>query len=69
MFPGLDLCYANPAQPLTTVGAELNDLDRVLSDLSIRGVKLLKSPRQRGIVALKRGTPAEARLVYRKFVP
>ena len=26
MFPGLDLCYADPAQPLTTAGEELDDL-------------------------------------------
>ena len=35
MFPGLDLHYADPAQPLTTAGAELlvDDLDHYLSDL------------------------------------
>ena len=26
MFPGLDLHYADPAQPLTTAGEELGDL-------------------------------------------
>ena len=34
MFPGLDLYHANPAQPLTTAGEELDDLDHDLSDLS-----------------------------------
>ena len=33
-FAGLDLCYADPAQPLTTAGDELDDLDHDLSDLS-----------------------------------
>ena len=27
MFPGLDLGYADPAQPLATAGEELDDLD------------------------------------------
>ena len=27
MFPGLDLYYADPAQPLTTVDEELDDID------------------------------------------
>ena len=32
MFPGLDLYYADPAQPLTTVvSEELDDLDNDLS--------------------------------------
>ena len=35
MLPGLDLCYADPAQPLRTAGEELDDLDH---DLSVRGV-------------------------------
>ena len=39
MFPGLDLYYADPAQPLTTAGEELDDLDHDLSDLSVRRVK------------------------------
>ena len=30
----MDLYYADPAQPLTTAGEELDDLDRDLSDLS-----------------------------------
>ena len=30
MFPGLDLYYADPAQPLTTAGKELDDLDELL---------------------------------------
>ena len=34
MFPGLDPYYAGPAQPLTTAGEELDDLDHDLSDLS-----------------------------------
>ena len=34
MSPGLDLYYADPAQPLTTAGEELDDSDRYLSDLS-----------------------------------
>ena len=36
-FPGLDLHYADLGQPLTTTGEELDDLDRDLSDLSVRG--------------------------------
>ena len=36
MFPGLDhLYYADPAQPLTTAGEELHDLDRDLSEVCI----------------------------------
>ena len=31
--------YADPAQPLTTAGEEIDDLDNDLSDLSVRGVK------------------------------
>ena len=37
MFPGLGLYYADPAQPLSTAGEELDDLydlDHDLSDLS-----------------------------------
>ena len=34
MLPGLDLCCADPAQPLATEGEEQDDLDRDLSDLS-----------------------------------
>ena len=34
MFPGLDLYYTYPAQPLTTGREELDDLDHDLSDLS-----------------------------------
>ena len=34
VFPGLDLYCADPAQPLTTAGEELDDLDHDLSDLS-----------------------------------
>ena len=37
MFPGLDLYYADPAQPLTAAGEELDDLDHDLSNLSVRG--------------------------------
>ena len=33
MFFGLDLYSADPAQPLTTLGEELDDLDHDLSDL------------------------------------
>ena len=37
MFPGLDLHYADPAQPLTTAREELDDLDHDLyHDLSVR---------------------------------
>ena len=36
MFPGLDLYYTDPAQPFTTAGEELDDLDNDLSDLSAR---------------------------------
>ena len=39
-FAGLDLYYADPAQPLTTAGEELDDLDNDLSDLSVRGVNV-----------------------------
>ena len=35
MFPGLDLCYADPAQPLTTPGEDLNYLDHG----SVRGAQ------------------------------
>ena len=40
MFPALDLCQADPAQPLTAAGegTAADDLDRDLSDLSVRGV-------------------------------
>ena len=38
MYPGLDLYFADPAQPLTTVREELDNLDHDLYDLS-RGVK------------------------------
>ena len=33
-FPGLDMYCTDPAQPLTTAGGELDDLDHDLSDLS-----------------------------------
>ena len=33
MVPGLDLYYADAAQPLATAGEELDDLDRYLSDV------------------------------------
>ena len=38
MLPGLDLYYADPAQPLRTAGEELDDLlmDHDLSYLSVR---------------------------------
>ena len=42
MFPGLELYYTDPTQPLTTAGGELDDLDHDLShlsDLSVRDVK------------------------------
>ena len=35
MLPGLDPYYAFPAQPLTTAGEDLDDLDHDLSDLSV----------------------------------
>ena len=38
MYPGLDLYYADPAQPLTTAAEELHDLDR---HPSVRGVLTL----------------------------
>ena len=40
IFPGLDLFHADPAQPLTTVGQELDDRDHDTPDLS----EELKSP-------------------------
>ena len=40
MFPGLDTYYADPAQHLITAGQDLDDLDRDLSYLSVRRVKL-----------------------------
>ena len=40
MFPGLDLYYADPAQPLTTSCEEPDDLDRDRSDLVQRFVLL-----------------------------
>ena len=46
MFPGLDLYHADPAQPLTTAGVELDDLDHDLSDLSVRGVHFSPFPPQ-----------------------
>ena len=33
MFPGLDLHYADPGQPLTHAGEELDDLDRDVSEV------------------------------------
>ena len=42
MFPWLNLYYADPAQYLKTVGSYLDDLDRELSDLSVRRVKYLR---------------------------
>ena len=42
MFPGLDLYYADPAQPLTTAGEELDELDH---DLSVRGEFYAVSPK------------------------
>ena len=39
MVPELDPYYAEHAQPLTTAGEELDDLDHDLSDLSVRGVQ------------------------------
>ena len=38
MLPGLDLYYADAAQPLTTAGEELDGLDR---HLCVRGVLTL----------------------------
>ena len=34
IFPGLELYYTDPAQPLKTTGEELDDLDHGLSDMS-----------------------------------
>ena len=46
-FPALDVYYADPAQPLTTAGEELDhldhDLDHDLSDLSVRGMNYLRA--------------------------
>ena len=36
-IPELDMYCTGPAQPLTTAGEELYDLDHDLSDLSVRG--------------------------------
>ena len=36
MLPGLELYYADPAQPPTTASEEPDDLDHDLSDLSVR---------------------------------
>ena len=36
MLPGVDLYYTDPAQYLIMIGSELDDLDRDLSDLSVR---------------------------------
>ena len=49
MFSGLDMYCADPAQPLTTAGEELDDLlvDHDLPDLSVRGV-LLEPPSRLG---------------------
>ena len=47
MLPGLDLYYADPAQPPTTASEEPDDLDHDLSDLSVRGVKYSASAKQR----------------------
>ena len=41
MCSALDLYHADPAQPLTTAGEELDDLGHDLSDLSVRGVERL----------------------------
>ena len=38
-FRGLDLYHADPAQHLITAGEDPDDLDRDLSDLSVRHVK------------------------------
>ena len=44
MFPGFHLYHVDPAQPLTTVGEELDDL---YHDLSVRGVKVSSLTRVR----------------------
>ena len=41
MFPGLDLSYADPAQPFTRAGEELDDLYDLDHVLSVGGVKRL----------------------------
>ena len=41
MFPGLDLYYADPAQPLIIAGEELYYVDYLYCDLHIRRVKPL----------------------------
>ena len=38
-FPALDLCCAEAAQPATTAGEELDDLQWIDHDLAIRGAK------------------------------
>ena len=44
MFPGLDMYYTDPVQPLTMAGNERDDLDHLshLSGLSVRGVHYLE---------------------------
>ena len=44
MFPGLDLYYADPAQPLPAAGGEPDDVD---GDTSARGVKCFITNRLR----------------------
>ena len=38
VFPGLGMCYTDPAQPVTAAVEELDDLS--VDDLSIRGEKV-----------------------------
>ena len=60
MFPGLDLCYAGPAQPLTTAGGGLDDLEHDLSYLSVRRVDYSERIRFSNFHDAKRiGTPFE----------
>ena len=39
VFPGLDLCYTDPTQHITTAGEDLDYLDHDLSDLSDLSVR------------------------------
>ena len=53
----MDLYYADPAQPLTTAGEYLDDLDRDLSDLSVRRVKCFVNRKHSIVSATKHSEP------------
>ena len=67
MFPGLDLYYTEPAQPLTTAREELHYLDHDLSDLSVQGVQLLRKSLQDRPLGVNR--PAEGTLKHPRAPP